>query len=241
MSLRGGNSAGTHNTRKRPSCFRGGFLWLIPALLAAAAPESEHLRYQVNWPSGLALGEAQLRIVNQQGRTESEFSIDASVPGFQVLDKFHAIAGGDLCSLEFEKNSMHGKKASKEITTFEPGRGVAIRKTNGGGSSELEVGACGHDALTFLSFVRQELIKGRLPAPQSILFGGQYQIRIQHKGAEMVQMPDGAVEADKLAGAVKTSIGEVVFEMYFARDRTRTPVLIKLPLAMGTFSMELIR
>ena len=80
-----------------------------------------------------------------------------------------------------------------------------------------------------------------MPGPQSILFGSQYQIRIQHKGAEMVQMPEGAVEADRLIGTVKGKTGEVVFEMYFARDRARTPVLIKLPLAMGTFSMELIR
>ena len=95
--------------------------------------------------------------------------------------------------------------------------------------------------MTFLSYIRQELIKGRVPGPQAILFGGQYQIKLQHKGAEMVQMPDGAVEADKLVGSVKSSFGDVVFEMYFARDRVRTPVLIKLPLAMGTFSMELIR
>jgi hypothetical protein len=29
--------------------------------------------------------------------------------------------------------------------------------------------------------------------------------------------------------------------MYFARDAARTPLLFKVPLAMGTFSMELVR
>ena len=219
----------------------GAFCLGLAGLIYAAAPESEHLRYQVNWPSGLALGEAQLRIANQEGRTESELNIDASVPGFQVLDKFRAIAGLDLCSIEFEKDSHHGKKVAKETTTFQANRGVAVRKTSNGGTSELETGTCGKDALTFLSFVRQELMKGRVPPPQTILFGGQYQIRLQHKGSQVVQMAEGAVEADRLVAAVKGPVSEFTFEMYFARDRLRTPVLVKVPLAMGTFSMELIR
>ena len=33
----------------------------------------------------------------------------------------------------------------------------------------------------------------------------------------------------------------IKFEMYFARDAARTPLLIKVPLQMGTFAMEIVR
>jgi hypothetical protein len=35
--------------------------------------------------------------------------------------------------------------------------------------------------------------------------------------------------------------GEYSFDVYYARDAARTPLLITAPLAMGKFSMELIR
>jgi hypothetical protein len=33
----------------------------------------------------------------------------------------------------------------------------------------------------------------------------------------------------------------IKFEMYFARDAARTPLLIRVPLQMGSFAMELVR
>jgi hypothetical protein len=49
------------------------------------------------------------------------------------------------------------------------------------------------------------------------------------------------VEADRMVANLKGPASEHTFEMYFARDAARTPVLVKLPLAMGSFSMELVR
>jgi hypothetical protein len=49
------------------------------------------------------------------------------------------------------------------------------------------------------------------------------------------------VQTDKVTCTVKGPNSEVKFDMYFARDPARTPLVIKAPLAMGTFSMELIR
>ena len=76
---------------------------------------------------------------------------------------------------------------------------------------------------------------------QTIYFGAAYSIRVQHAGTQKIILPEGPVEADKLVATVKGKASEITFEIYISKDRTRTPVLIKAPLAMGVFSMELVR
>ena len=211
----------------------------IPFLFAAQ--ENEHLRYNINWPSGLNLGEAQLRSVNKQGKLEMELTIDAGVPGFPVTDKYRSQATAGMCAIEFEKDLLHGKKLVKETTKFDVVRGVAVRETKGGGKTESPIGPCVKDALSFLGFVREELSKGRVPSPQTIYFGASYTIRVQHAGTHKLTLPEGPVEVDKLVATVKGKASDVTFEIYIAKDRSRTPVLVKAPLAMGVFSMELVR
>jgi len=209
--------------------------------LFSAVQENEHLRYTINWPSGLNLGEAQLRSVAKQGNLETELTIDAGVPGFPVADRYHSLATEAMCSIEFEKDLLHGKRTIKETTKFDPKHGVAMRQTSGGGKTDLTVGPCAKDALSFLGFIRDELAKGRVPSPQTIYFGAAYTIRVQHAGTQKLTLPEGPVEVDKLVATVKGKASDVTFEIYIAKDRTRTPVLVKAPLAMGVFSMELVR
>jgi len=40
---------------------------------------------------------------------------------------------------------------------------------------------------------------------------------------------------------VKGPASETAFEMFFARDAARTPLLVRVPLSMGTFLLELTR
>jgi hypothetical protein len=49
------------------------------------------------------------------------------------------------------------------------------------------------------------------------------------------------VVTDKVVSNVKGPASTVEFEMYFARDPARTPLLVKLPLPIGSISMELVR
>jgi hypothetical protein len=50
----------------------------------------------------------------------------------------------------------------------------------------------------------------------------------------------GAI-TDRLASSVHGPSSNLDFDLLFARDAARTPVLIRVPLALGTFSLELIR
>ena len=94
-------------------------LVLVAALAWAASPGAEStlpnetLRYSVNWPSGVSLGEATLsassaRAANGPDRMHFQFDLDAGVPGFAVSDRFRSLASGSFCSAEFQKTTSHG-------------------------------------------------------------------------------------------------------------------------------------
>ena len=218
-----------------------------PADSAGINFHEETLHYNINWPSGLSLGEAVTTAVKvKSGGPEGDrwklgFQLDAAVPGFQVVDRLTSLTSETLCSVEFEKDSTHGKRIAKEKTTVDPDTGVATRETLNGGKSEIPVGTCVHDALSFLYFLRNELAQGRIPPAQTILFGAPYQIRLEYGGARTVPIGGVGTEADRLVASLKGPASQSTFELYFARDAARTPLLIRVPLAMGSFSMELVR
>jgi hypothetical protein len=232
--------------------FRISFLTAFSALIFQAqssAPPAltgfpftdEDLNYSVNWPSGINLGEAHLHAKRAGSNWNFAFSIDAGVPGFQVHDSYHAESTTDYCSISFDRSIAHGSRTGNEKDTIDRGRGVATRLTKGGGQSDIQVAKCVKDALTYLFYTREELGQGRVPAAQQILYGGLYQMSLTYAGGPMIPIGKKQVQSDEVSCTVKSSSGEFKFEMYFARDAARTPLLVKAPFAMGTFSMELIR
>jgi uncharacterized protein DUF3108 len=231
--------------------------WILPIAFAglaitatpASAPtfDSEQLRYTINWPSGLSLGEAQLRSTREKPTPKSterydlEFSIDAGIPGFSVTDRYRSAASKDFCSIEFDKNVVHGKKKADEKTTFDPEKATATRETKDGGKSDLSTPRCAKDALDFLYFVRRELAQGRLPARQPVYFGAPYEVRVEFAGTQMIKLGESSVEADRLNATLKGPQSDVSFEVYFLKDAARTPALVRVPFSVGTVSMELVK
>jgi hypothetical protein len=221
------------------------------ALLAAPAGNpsipNEGLRYNINWPSGLSLGEAQLSAASSRPSPEDvprlhlSFDVDASIPGFAVSDRYRSDASGTLCSVEFQRTATHGQKKTNEKTSFDSHAGTATRETDGGGKTELKASSCGRDALAFLYFVRQELGQGRLPPPQTVFFGAPYEIRLDFAGTQSIRIGETPQEADRVTAAIKGPASTINVEMFFLKDRARTPALVRVPLALGTFSMELVR
>ncbi|HTA70351.1 MAG TPA: DUF3108 domain-containing protein [Bryobacteraceae bacterium] len=223
------------------------------AIAISAAPanapviENEQVRYNINWPSGLSLGEAQLRASISKpapdvpGRLHLEFTLDAGIPGFAVSDQYRSEASTDFCSAEFQRTTTHGPKKTDEKTTFDQQNGTASRETPGGGKSELQTPACAKDALTFLYYVRHELSQGRMPPRQTMFFGASYEIRIEFIGTQKIPLGEKQAEADRVTASVKGPSSEINFEVFFLKDPARTPALVRVPLAIGTFSMELVR
>jgi hypothetical protein len=231
--------------------------WLVASLtpLAIASPpvgapsfDNEQLHYNINWPSGLSLGEAALSATGSKPapdapqRLHLQFDIDAGVPGFSVTDRYRSEASGEFCSSEFDRTIAHGQKKTDEKTTFDSHNGSATRQTVGGDRSEMKAASCSRDALTFLYYVRRELSEGRMPAPQTIFLGAPYEVRLEFHGTENIRIGDKPVEADRFAASVKGPASSTSFDIFFLKDRARTPALVRVPLAMGTtFSMELVK
>ena len=221
-------------------------LSLLLLLLPASA---ESLRYAINWPSGLSLGEATLRSDRtgdggDKGHQQWSFelNLDASVPGFAVRDDYHSRATSDLCTIQVDKDYAHGKRKGQERLTFDLENNTVTRETlNGGGKSDLSVSPCARDALTFLQFARRELAQGRLAPRQAIVFGALYQVRFEYTGTQSITLDERRVEADRVVATVKGPSTDLTFEIFFSRDAARTPVFAKLPLALGAFTVELVR
>lgn len=207
----------------------------------------EALHYSINWPSGLSLGEAHLRaaqLKSQGGAAEKwrfEMAIDAAVPGFAVSDQYHSTATGELCSLSLEKQFVHGKHRTHEWLTFDQSERVVKRETEKGGKSEYSVSSCAKDALAFIYYARRELSQGRVPPAQTVIFGAPYQVRLEYTGAQTVSVSEKRIEADRMTATLKGPASDASFELFFARDPARTPVALRIPLALGAFSIELIR
>lgn len=220
--------------------------WLVlPLVLIAPAFAQEALRYSINYASGLSLGEASLisskTKIEGQERWGVQFELDASVPGFAVSDRFQSVATGGFCSLELEKTTKHGKRSTSEKTEFDAKTGYATRQTRDGGKSKITIKECARDALTYVMFVRKQLAAGKVPPPETVLFGAEYRVRSEFKGSQTVPIGDKPTPVERLVATVKGPASDVTFEMFFAKDEARTPVLVKVPLKVGTLSMELVR
>jgi hypothetical protein len=200
----------------------------------------EALNYSIVWPSGLSLGEAHLTASQVGSNWNFDLKVDASLPAYAIIDRYRSSASASLCSTNFERDTIHGsKKASERIMVS---GGAATRQTIGGGKSELTVSGCAHDALTFLFFVRRELGQGRISPSQTVLFGSGYPIKIEYAGQQKVKVNDVPTDSDKVICTVQLpKEQDYKIEMFFARDAARTPLVMRAPFAIGTFSVELER
>lgn len=223
---------------------------LLTALAASAADpaaKDETLRYVLNWPTGLSLGEGELTAKPNPGGDgwSYELLFDVSLPGFPIRDRYRSASSSALCSVALEKVFAHGTKKGSEKTEFDAAARRAVRKTlpegPKGGETQIETNACPQDALTFLQFLRRELAQGRVPSPQTVYFGASYQLRMEFGGVKSIVAGGEKLDAERVVMAMKGPASNLVFEMFFARDAVRTPVLVRIPLALGTFTVERVR
>lgn len=218
------------------------------ALIVCARAETLH--YAINWQSGLSLGEATLDsnralwVVsgNDVARWNFDLDIDASVPGFAIRDHYVSNAGPELCSTKLDKTVHRGSRKSEETDTFDQDQHTVTRETHPsgiGGKSDASVSSCARDALAYLQFARQQLAQGLLAPQQPVILGGAYNVRLEFGGTETVKKLGKTIEADRIHATIKGAATELGVDVFFAKDEARTPVLARIPLSLGTFSVEL--
>jgi hypothetical protein len=217
--------------------------FLLFFFVAATVP-AESLHYTISWPSGLSLGEATLASEHASGKIGQwtfDLNLDASVPGFAVRDHDHAIANADFCSVRLDRNHAHGRRKTEEVITFDQQKNTFTRGSAGGDGVENSAPPCARDALTFLQFVRNELAQGRLAPQQPVVFGAMYQVRLEAVGQQVIRSAERQIEADRILATIKGPASDLTVEIFFARDAARTPLLAKVPVPLGAFTVELIR
>ena len=204
----------------------------------------ETLHYNINWPSGLSLGEAVFAAHhNGSGNWDFDLNLNAAVPGYAVADHFLGSATADLCSLSFLKDTSHGGKKSTEKTTFDQAAHSAHRATtlpSNGGDSTFDIAACARDALTYVYYGRRELGQGRVPQAQTVYFGAAYSAKMDYTGPQNIQYNNKSTVTDHLNATVQGPRSSFSFEVFYARDAARTPLKIRIPLPVGAISVDLI-
>lgn len=219
-----------------------------PAQAAAPLREGfpftdEALHYSINWQSGLSLGDASMTAHRTGSGWDFAVAVNAGVPGFTIADKYTSSSDTGICSQELDREVSHGGKHTSEKMTFDQRAGTVRRETlfpNGGGKSTYDVPTCARDALAYAYYARVELGQGRVPPAQQVFFGSPYMVRMDYVGAENINVDQKNSVADKLTVSIKGPKSESSVEVYFARDPARTPLRIRVPGTLGTFTLELV-
>jgi len=221
-------------------------LTVIASPAAESALPNESLRYSINWPTGVSLGEALLSASTSGGASGTpghmhfNFDLDAGAPAFSISDRYRSDASGRFCSSEFEKSISHGSKRTTDKETFDT-NAATVTRGSGAGQSVLNASTCSKDALTFLYFVREELSQGRLPPEETVYFGAPYQVRLSAAGTESLKLANGPVDAERVDASISGPSSSISVELLFLKDRARTLAVVRVPLSLGKFSMELVK
>jgi hypothetical protein len=199
---------------------------VLPAILAALsvpalAQQPESLHYNLDWPSGLSLGEASLTAQKTAAGWDFEMSVDAAVPGFRISDRFHSVTNPQLCSLEFSREISQGSRKAGETTKFDDASG------------------CVRDALAYLFSLGRNLTQDTLPPPGQVFYGRPYSINVAASGQQTININGKPQIADCLTVHLAGPASNSTFEIYFAQDAARTPILARIPTNLGPISVEL--
>ena len=208
--------------------------------------QNETLRYRAKLPGGGSLGDVTLTARKADGGGwDFDMSATVGVPVVPISDTYKSSASGvDLCSSTLRREISHGTKTVIEKTEFDQHANQAQRETlvpAGGGKSEFSIPTCGRDALTFLYFARREMGQGRVAPAGKIFFGSGYEVKMVYTGAMDIPVAGKPVVTDHVNVSVKGPASDFTFEMFYARDAARTPLLVKIPVSVGTVTLELVR
>jgi hypothetical protein len=80
-----------------------------------------------------------------------------------------------------------------------------------------------------------------MPPRQTVFFGAPYEIRLDAAGTESVKIGNKPVDTEHVKASVDGPSSSISFDLFFLKDKARTLALVRVPLSLGTFSMELAK
>ena len=205
-------------------------------------PAHEELDYSIAWPSGLAVGTAELRARHSDPGWRFEMRIRASVPKIDIDHAFVSRTNELLCSLDFEKHIRHGTKRAHETLRF---GGGTLHRTNLDANDRAAPGTvpiadCARDALATVFSLRRDLADGRIPPPEEIYFGAAYRLQLEYEQTRWLAWDSDRRLADEIRIDVRGPDSHHVFSAFFGRDTARTPLLFVVESEDGPFTIKLV-
>lgn len=201
-------------------------------------PEGEKLELEIFWPSGVTMGEATLQASNVKDMHFLSASMEVVLPQGRMLYKFTSTTDANLCSREFHQSVERGRKFWEEVTRFDSEAGTASVSRDGK-TREIAAGKCARDPLAYLYYYRAQSAAGKHPSQDSLFLTGPLALTITAKGKEQVKINRIARQADRYQIAYPSETGPGTLELWLDGSARQTPVAIRLPLPLATFSAEL--
>lgn len=238
---------------------RGSRVWRIVALLLLEFPSNlsaqsawsswpplasgERLIFNLLWPSGITLGEAVLEASGTDQGIRLEATVAADLPQYRIAYTFTSLIDEQLCSIRFSETLREGKNARETSFEFDQ-RNHLVRRTRAGQTTESPIPACARDPLALLYHFRKQLAFNQLPvgtleAVGAFHLGEDYSVRYEPITPETVKLGTKQWEGDRFLVTARGSDGDHSFEMWVRPDTSRTPVAIRVPFSLATFSAEL--
>ena len=240
-------------SKQRSRVWRSVALLLLgfPANLSAQSASStwaplasgERLLFNLLWPSGITLGEAVLEASRTDEGIRLVATVAAALPQHHIAYTFTSLADEQLCSVQFRETLREGKNTRETSFEFDQ-RNHLVRRTRAGQTTESPIPACARDPLALLYHFRRQLAFSQLPVgtPEAVgvfHLGEDYSVRYEAITPETVKLGTKQWEGDRFLVTARGSDGEHSFEMWVRPDTSRTPVAIRVPFSLATFSAEL--
>ena len=199
-------------------------------------------------PAAAALGDVTLTAHKTgDGGWDFDMSTSVAIPVVPIADNYKSSAiGTDLCSVDLAaRNQSRQQEGHREDRVRSEEQSGAPRQTTvpaGGGKSEFGIPTCGARCadVPYIS-ARREMGQGRVPPAGKVFFGSGYEVKMDYTGAQDIPVAGKPVVTDHVNVSVKGPASDFSFEIFYARDAARTPLLIKIPVTVGTVSLELVR
>ena len=184
------------------------------------------------------MGEATLQASSVKDTQFFSASMEVVLPQGRMLYKFTSTTDGNLCSREFHQSVERGKKYWEEVTRFNAETGKASVSRDGR-TQELPAGKCARDPLAYLYYYRSQAAAGKKPTGDTLFLTGALQLGIEAKSKEQIKINRIERQAERYRITYPAGEESGLIELWLDGTSRQTPVAIRLPLPLATFSAEL--
>ena len=161
-------------------------------------PRARLCAYEINWPSGLSLGEVEFKAQSVTNGWEFKARITATLPNFEIRDEYRARTDGYALFAGTREGRSARLARIQETVEFDQAAHTATAKPKKAATANSTSLPARATRLTFLYLLRSEIGRGRIPPPDDLNFGSQYQVSMTYAETRDLEVAGEMVKADRI-------------------------------------------